>query len=392
MYNKGAILNPVPENQVGKTIKQLSGYHAYFPHKLAEKGPVGIRSDLEMMNLLSDASRLLGELNGLSNLLKNPNLFIAFYVKKEALLSSQIEGTQCSLEDILQFEEGKTQVKPVDEVVNHIKAMNYGLKKIKGLPFSIRLIKEIHTVLLSDVRGGQKSSGEFKKTQNWIGSPGSQINEAIFIPVPPDDTLGYMSDLEKYYHEKNGNPLLIKAAILHSYFETIHPFNDGNGRLGRLLITFLLCEKQILHAPLLYLSLFLKKHRSDYFRLLMDVRLKGDWNEWIKFFLRGIRETSLEAVDTANQLYHFIEDKRKIITEELRGLSYSHFIYDILCKEPLISISKISQKYNIPYPTVQRTVKTLQKKGLVSLKDSTQGKGTLVSMDEYINILKKGTE
>lgn len=385
-------MNPVTENQVGKTIKQLNGYHAYLPHKLANKGPVGIRLDLEMMNLLSDASRLLGELNGLTRLLKNPKLFIAFYVKKEALLSSQIEGTQCSLEDILQFEESQTEVKPVDEVVNHIKAMDYGLEKLKDIPFSIRLIKEIHTILLSDVRGGQKSSGEFKKTQNWIGSPGSQINEAIFVPVPPDETLEYMSDLEKYYHEKNGNPLLIKAAVLHSYFETIHPFNDGNGRLGRLLITFLLCEKKILQAPLLYLSLFFKQHRSDYFQLLMDVRLKGDWNEWIKFFLRGIRETSLEAVDTANQLYCFIEDKRKIITEELRGFSYAHPIYDILCKEPLISISKVSQKYNISYPTVQRTVQALQKKEIVSLKDSLRGKGTLISMDEYINILKEGTE
>ena len=317
-------------------------------------------------------------------------MFIAFYVQKEALLSSQIEGTQCSLEEVLQFDENHTEMKPVDEVVNYIKAMTLGLERLKTLPFSLRLIKEIHQTLLMGVRGGEKLSGEFKKLQNWIGHPGCQLNEATFIPVPPDFTIEYMGDLEKYYHEKNGCHVLIKAAVIHSYFETIHPFNDGNGRIGRLLITFLLCDKKILQGTLLYLSLFFKKHRSDYYDLLMKVRFEGDWNEWIKFFLRGIRETSLEALNTANQLFDFIESQRNIVTKELKGLKHSHHIYDILCENPLISVSRLSKRFNIPYPTVKRTVEAFQKKEIVSLKDSPRG--TVISMDKYLAILKRGTE
>ena len=389
-------MKAVSENNVGKTIKQSKtinqpdGYYAYFPHKLESIGPKGIRWDNDLINLLADASRALGELNGITKLLKNPNLFIAFYVQKEALLSSQIEGTQCSLEEVLQFDESHTEMKPVDEVVNYIKAMKLGLEKLKKLPFSLRLIKEIHQTLLRDVRGGEKLSGEFKKTQNWIGHPGCQIDEAVFVPVPPNFTLEYMEDLEKYYHKQNGCHLLVKAAVIHSYFETIHPFNDGNGRIGRLLITFLLCDKKILQGPLLYLSLFFKEHRSDYYDLLMKVRFEGDWNEWIKFFLRGIRETSLEALNTANQLFDFIDSQRNIVTKKLKGYKYSHPIYEILCRNPLISISKLSKVSNIPYPTVKRTIEAFQKVEIVSLKNFPMG--TVISMDKYLAILKRGTE
>lgn len=382
-------MEPVSENRFGQSILQPGGYHAYIPHYLASRGPQGISLDYELMNLLSDASKAVGELNGITKLLKNPDLFIAFYVKKEALLSSQIEGTECSLEEILEFD-NNSEPQSVNEVVRHVRAMNYGLEKLKQIPFSVRLIKDIHSILLSGVRGGKSSPGEFKKNQNWIGYPGKQINEATFVPVPPNETLDYMSDLEKYYHKNDQNPLLIKVAIIHTYFETIHPFNDGNGRIGRLLITFLLCDKRVLKGPLLYLSLFLKKYRSDYYSLLMDVRTKGDWNEWIKFFLRGVRETASNATNTANELFEFIEKRRKIVDGIKPALSYAHRVYDILCQNPLISIAKISSNYQIPYPTIKRTIEVFKNKGLLSLKDSP--KGLMVSMDEYIDILKKDTD
>lgn len=382
-------MKAVSENNVGKTIKQSTGYNAYFPHKLSSGGPKGINYTHELFKLSSEADRALGELNGITKFLKNPDLFVAFYVKKEALLSSQIEGTQCSLDEVLEVDENSTELKPVDEVVNYIKAMNTGLEKLKNLPFSIRLIKEIHSILMQGVRGQNKLPGEFKTTQNWIGPAGSTLSEAVFIPTPPDMTTEWMGGLENYYHEEDTLPVLIKAAVLYFYFETIHPFADGNGRLGRLLITFLLCEKEILDKPLLYLSLFFKEHKNTYYELLMNVRLNGDWNEWIKFFLRGVRNTSLEAIDTAKELIQLIEKQKDIISKEISNLSYASRVHDILCENPIMSISKLSKDYDIPYPTAKRTILAFADKEIVKL-DEAPG-GTVAIMESYISVLRRGT-
>ena len=228
----GGILKAVPENSFGKTVRQPRGYHAYYPHKLAINGPKGIILDYKLVELVSEVSHILGELSGVIKRIENPDWFIAGYVRKETLLSSQIEGTQCSLEEVFSVNEKQPQLKPVDEVVNYIRAMNLGLNLLKkGLPFSLRLLKNAHKALLSDVRGSQ-TAGVFKTTQNWIGCPGCNLNEAHFIPTPHYDVQDWMGDLEKYYHRKNGTPFLIKIAILHVYFETIHPFVDGNGSMS----------------------------------------------------------------------------------------------------------------------------------------------------------------
>ncbi len=383
-------MKEIPQNNVGGTIKQINGYLAYIPKKLFPEGPKGLTFDIEMIKLISEADRAIGELNGITKILKTPDLFIAYYVKKEALLSSQIEGTQCSLDEVLEVDEKTTEIKPVDEVINYVKAMNQGLEQLKKLPFSIRLIKEIHAILLDRVRGQNKNPGEFKKMQNWIGQAGCLLNEADFIPPPPDETVELMGDLESFYHQEAKLPPLVKAAVIHSHFETIHPFTDGNGRLGRLLITFLLCEKNILDRPLLYLSLFFKEHKPKYYELLTNTRTKGDWNEWVKFFLRGVRKTSLEAVETARELILIEENQKNIINTKMKKLSYLHNIYEILCKHPIISIAKISKTLNTNYPTVSRTVEELKKFDIIEIKDFPKGK--IVRLKKHIEILSRGTE
>lgn len=318
-------------------------------------------------------------------------MFISSFVKKEALLSSQIEGTQSTLEDVMEAEEESLiQAKSVEEVFNYIKAMNYGLEKLKELPFSLRLIKEIHHILMQGVRGQERSPGEFKKTQNWIGPAGCTLNEALFIPPPPNETIELMGDLENYYHAEEQYPILVKAALLHSHFETIHPFADGNGRIGRLLITFLLCEKEILEQPLLYLSLFFKENKGEYYKLLMDVRLKGEWEEWVKFFLRGVRQTSLQASSTAKRLIELKEKHRKILNTTLIKAKYANVIHDIVFKHPFIYFSTLHLKHGIPYPTIKRTAKLMEQEGIILIGENKNGQ--YLFLYEYMNILREGTE
>src|SRR4030042_1382300 len=267
-------MEQLQSDRMGVIINQPTGYSAFIPHKISEKGIV-IKWDSELIRLLSEADRALGELKGTTETLPDPDLFIAFYVRKEALLSSQIEGTQCSLDEVLQVDDKTSELKPVQEVVNYINAMNQGLDELKNIPMSLRLINAIHKKLLEGVRGKDKNPGEYKRKQNWIGPSGCTLNEAVYVPSPPHMMLELMGDWESYYHTQKDIPPLIEAAILHSYFETIHPYIDGNGRVGRLLITFMLCEKKVLDKPLLYLSLFFKENRGQYYQLLMDVRFKG---------------------------------------------------------------------------------------------------------------------
>ena len=262
----------------GHFVKQLEGYTAFIPAPLPPKPT--IKMDAELTRLLSKADRSLGRLDGATSILPNPDLFVAMYVRQEAVLSSQIEGTQSTLEDVLQYEidaKGREQPKDIEEVVNYINALQYGLQRLQELPLCLRLIREIHNKLLYGVRGGDRTPGEFRKTQNWIGSSGCTLATATFVSPPVSEMLKVLNNLETFLHDRNSFPALIHCGLIHAQFETIHPFLDGNGRVGRLLITFLLCQREILQKPLLYLSSYLKLHRTEYYDRLMAVRKDGNW-------------------------------------------------------------------------------------------------------------------
>lgn len=274
-------------NRAGYFMNTNVGYKSFVPAKLPPDPP--IQFDAEMQSLLSQADRKLGRLDGITQILPNPELFVAMYVKKEAVLSSQIEGTQASFVDVLSAEYNQVDDQrrdDVGEVVNYVNAMNWGLSELESFPLSLRLIRNIHAKLLHNTRGANRNPGEFRKSQNWIGPAGCTLNTATFVPPTVTDMEVALGDLENYLYQDDYMPALIKIALIHAQFETIHPFLDGNGRMGRLLITFWLCQQEILTKPLLYLSYYFKKNRTEYYDRLMDVRKKGDWENWIKFFLK----------------------------------------------------------------------------------------------------------
>ena len=297
-------------------MAQASGYLAFVPAPLPPDPSVAF--DAEAIDLLSRADQALGKLDGVATLLPNPDLFVGMYVRKEALLSSQIEGIDSTLDEIIRFEEGD---KPAEgkrlhdtaEVVNYVRALKLGIRRLADLPLSLRLIREIHAELLRGVRGEGKAPGEFRVTQNWIGARGADPAKATFVPPPVPDMKSALDSLEKFLHERHEHPerahhpVIIECALVHAQFETIHPFLDGNGRLGRLLIALLLHERRVLSQPLLYLSLYLKGNRLEYYDRLTAVRKSGDWEGWIKFFLKGVEQTGLEAVETAKKVLAFRE-------------------------------------------------------------------------------------
>ena len=293
--------------RAGQFVRQIEGYTAFIPAPLPPDPPPAL--DGETIKLLSQADWALGRLDGVTSILPNPDLFVAMFVRQEAVLSSQIEGTQSTLEDVLQFEAetGADVPKDIGDVVNYVAAMNYGLTRLNELPLCLRLIREIHERLLRGARGGEKTPGEFRRTQNWIGPPGCSLATALFVPPPFHAMHAALADLERFLHDTLAFPVLVHCALAHAQFETIHPFIDGNGRIGRLLITFLLCQREILHHPLLYLSSYLKAHRSEYYDRLTAIRLSGDWEGWIRFFLRGVFEVSQAASATARKILELRE-------------------------------------------------------------------------------------
>ncbi len=379
--------------RVGKYVKQPSGYRAFIPNPLPPHP--SIKYDGELRNLLSQADRALARLDGITTVLPNPELFVGMYVKKEALLSSQIEGTQASLEGVLKFEANLTpseDINEIKEVINYIKALDYGMKRLEELPMSNRLIKEIHKILISGTRGTHKTSGEFRRSQNWIGPPGASLNEATFIPPPPDIVHELMSELEKFIHRKNDIPPLIKIALIHSQFETIHPFLDGNGRVGRLLITFYLYWKGILSRPLLYLSFFLKKHRSEYYDWLMKVRLEGEWEVWLKFFLKGVIEVSREAAETAKEIIELKETLIQRLIKKRAASNYAIGLIDMIFSMPIITSMDIQAKLTIrSKDTVNKLIKKFLEAGILNeISGKKRYKKYLFS--DYLEIIKRGTE
>lgn len=378
--------------RTGRYVKQAGGYSAFIPNPLPPNPP--IKFDEELLSLLSDANRSLARLDGIITVLPNPDMFLGMYVKKEALLSSQIEGTQASLEGVLEFEADltpKDNIEDIKEVVNYIKALNYGIDRLNDLPMSLRLIKEIHKILIEGTRGGSKTLGEFRKTQNWIGSMGASLNEATFVPPPPDVVLPSMSALENFFYEHENIPPLTKIALIHAQFETIHPFLDGNGRVGRLLITFYLYWKKILSKPVLYLSYYLKKHKNEYYDLLMKVRTDGLWEDWIKFFLERVKESSIESANTARDIINLKES----ITSKLYGSSissiYAAKLIDLLFEKPLIEVNDLVKTYKISRESANELVNRFEQIGILKEITGKQRYKKYLFKD-YVDIIKRGTE
>ncbi len=352
--------------RAGRLVKQLEGYVAFIPASLPPDPPVAM--DQELARLLSDADRAVGRLDGVATVLPNPSLFVAMYVRQEAVLSSQIEGTQSSLDDVLQFEidsAGKEHPRDVQEVVNYVGAMNYGLKRIEKLPLTLRLIREIHGRLLTGVRGGERTPGEFRRSQNWIGPQGCTLANATYVPPPVHELLAALDNFEKFLHDRS-IPVLIHCGLAHAQFETIHPFLDGNGRVGRLLITFLLCEQKVLHLPLLYLSLFLKVNRAEYYDRLMAIRHDGNWEGWLRFFLRGIIEVSQSATETARAIMILREKHRLLIGEKLgRRAGQGMRLLDYLFEQPLLSVPLVEKRLACSFVTANKIVEQLAALGLL---------------------------
>ena len=380
--------------RAGRVVNNVNGYAAFVPAKLPPEPPIAISS--AMQKLLSQADRKLGRLDGITQTLPNPELFVAMYVKKEAVLSAQIEGTQASLIDVLnrqaEAEHSEYSRDGVKEVINYVNAMSWGLEQLDRLPLSLRLIRNIHEVLLKNVRGANKNPGEFRRSQNWIGPTGCTLTTATFVPPTVEDMQDAMSDLERYLYEDDDMPPLIKIALIHAQFETIHPFLDGNGRMGRLLITFWLCQQEILSQPLLYLSYYFKQNRNEYYDKLMAVRENGDWEGWIMFFLKGIAMVAEEATDTAKQIIAMQRKYSALLSEKDRSNGYYQPLLNLLFENPVVTRKDIMDQLKISSPTAGALLDTFC--ALDILKDLTPDKQRYKSygFEEYMNILQKGTE
>ncbi|MHB1313298.1 MAG: Fic family protein [Gemmatimonadaceae bacterium] len=352
--------------RAGRYVVQPTGYRAYDPAPLPPKPPVAL--DGELQRLLSDADRALGRLDGSVSTLPNPDLFVFMYVRKEAVLSSQIEGTQSSLQDLLAAEAQLFDQVPqdVDEVVNYVRAMNHGLARLPQLPISVRLIREIHAALLEGARGGRLQPGELRTTQNWIGPAGSTLASATFVPPPPHLVPEALGALERFLHHDHGLPPLVKIALAHAQFETIHPFLDGNGRIGRLLITFLLTEGEILRKPVLYLSHYFKQHRQAYYDCLQAVRDRGEWEAWLRFFLRGVVEVAAQSAETAHRILQMREVHRAAITERFgRAAGNGHKVLESLFDRPIVSVKDVQLLIGTTYTAANTTVSRLEEIGVL---------------------------
>lgn len=381
-----------PSSRLGRFVSTTFGdetVRAYLPPPLP---PTPSLELAELMPLIEQANRALGRLDGVTSILPSAPLFLFMYVRKEALLSSQIEGTQSSLSDLLLFENDETPLVPLDdvqEVSNYVAAMNFGLKRLReGFPLSLRLIREIHDVLLRKGRGSSKQPGEFRRTQNWIG--GTRPGNALFVPPPPNELAGCLDNFEKFLHDDK-IPTLIRAALAHVQFESIHPFLDGNGRLGRLLIAFMLCAEGALKDPMLYLSLYFKMRRKQYYDLLQAVRDRGDWEAWTEFFLAGVAETANEAVETARQLAALFEDDRMRIRALGRPAASMLRVHDLLQRQPIIGILPASKQLKVTHPTVMKALANLQKLKIVH-EVTGRRRGRLFAYSRYMAILNRGTE
>jgi Fic family protein len=360
---------------------------AFFPNPLPPDPPLDIGERTEV--LLDRANQALGRLDGVSLLLPNPDTFIYAYVRKEAVLSSQIEGTQSSLSDLLISEQGAVPGAPAEDVAlvsNYVAAMNHGLTRIEGgFPLSLRLIREMHRILLLGARGSDQDPGEFRRTQNWIG--GTRPGNARFVPPPANEVLPAMGALEKFLHD---DPVatrpLVKAALAHGQFETIHPFLDGNGRMGRLLITLLLCSENVLRSPLLYLSVYLKRHRDQYYEHLQRIRIDGDWESWIVFFLEAVISVADEATTTTRQIVGIIEEDRRKVAGLGRAAGTALALHDYVARSVFVSVPTAARELGISDPPIYSAVRKLQELGIL-VEVTGQQRNRIFAYDKYLETL-----
>ena len=379
--------------RVGRYVTTSYGgeaVRAYLPPPLPPHPPLHLDG---LLSHLSAADQAIGRLNGISALLPDEQLFLYMYVRKEAVLSSQIEGTQSSLSDLLRFEAEAVEGKPIDdirEVSNYVDAMMYGLERLAHLPISLRLIREMHERLLQGGRGQTKDPGEFRRSQNWIG--GTRPGNATFVPPPPGELMSCLDAFEKFLHSETPSlPPLIKAALLHVQFETIHPFLDGNGRLGRLLITLYLCTQSVLHQPLLYLSLYLKSQRSDYYRLLQEVRETGNWEAWLEFFLKGVEQTANQAFDTAMRINALLKQDRALIVSKAGRASSALRVHEIMQTIPFMTTPKAVAETGLSKPTIGSVFEQLQQLGIVR-EITKRSRGRVYAYGAYLDILNEGAQ
>ncbi len=374
-------------------VTGADGYSAFLPHPLPPEPPVAI--DVTQQHLLDRANQAVGRLDGMTVLLPDPDVLLYTYVRKEAVLSSQIEGTQSSLSDLLLYENDAVPGVPIEDVretSNYIAAMRHGVDSIAQgrLPLSGRLLREIHTILMHDARGGDKAPGEFRRLQVWLG--GTRPQNARFVPPPANVVPGAMADLERFIHDADTPvPVLVKAALAHAQFETIHPFLDGNGRVGRLLITLLLCAEDVLTRPLLYLSLHFKRHREIYYDRLQRVRTHGEWEEWLAFFLEGVVDVAQETTRTTRDLVQMIERDRQVVAGFGRAAGTASQLYELAVRRVVVTPKAARAQTGLSSPAVQAGLRRLEDAGI--LREITgRRRGTVYAYDEYLMALNAGTE
>jgi Fic family protein len=346
--------------EAGRVIRTPTGYHAFVPSRL----PPSIPWSDELVRTLSRADAALSELSGLGSLLPNPHLLIAPYVRREAVLSSKIEGTTTDLSELLIDEADAGPPRDPDdvrEVRNYVRALEYGVKRLREFPLSLRLVRELHERLMKGARGDRATPGEFRRSQNWIGPPRSSLQTATYVPPPVDEMIPALDAWERFLHERNKLPDLIQCALIHEQFEAIHPFLDGNGRVGRLLITLFLIERRRLSQPLLYLSAYFEAHRNDYYELLQGVRTRGDWSSWLIYFLRGVAEIGKEAVERSGRLMALRERFRKKVVPFPRALK----LLDALMINPFVTVARAQKLLGVSNPTAREAVNRLQAAGLL---------------------------
>ena len=379
------------DNRAGHLVTNLSGemaYKSFVPTPLPPKPSIELTED--MINLLIKANSQLAVLESIATRIPNVELFISMYVRKEALMSSQIEGTQATLEDVLDPMIEANTNRNVADVVNYIKATEFAIKRLHELPLCNRLIKETHAVLMEGVRGQEKSPGEFRRSQNWIGGQGSTLKNARYIPPSPDDMIEAMSDLEKYINADDELDALIRAALIHYQFETIHPFLDGNGRVGRLLITLFLMEKKVLSTPALYISYFLKKNRVEYYDRMTEVRAKGNYEQWVTFFLRALLESAEDATATIDELIALHDKNAAVISGMGRAAKNAMLVFEYLEANPIIEIRKTAEALSITFNTASSAVKRLTDAGIL-VQTTNASRNRTFAYEDYLSILRKGT-
>ena len=376
----------------GRFEPQPGSYSAFIPDPLP---PADLPVDERLLVLLSQADQEIGRLDGVVELVPDPDLFVFMYVRREAVLSSQIEGTQASLMDVLEFEALQEKAEPrvdVLEISNYVAAMRHGIARLADLPISRRLLCEIHAVLMNDVRGGepQKTPGEFRRSQNWIG--GASPSTARFVPPPPDDVGPTFAQLETFLHDPSPIPPLIKIGLVHAQFETIHPFLDGNGRMGRLLITLWLVERAILRQPLLYPSLFMKEHRDEYIDRLQAIRDRGAWGDWLAFFVDGMAQVAREATQRALQIVRLREDDRSRIVDQLgRRRASAHTLLDRLFQQPIVTARLVQELAGVSQPTASALVKDLARIGILT-ELTGRRRDRLFAYSRYIDLFPGASE